>query len=261
MQYRVSLFGRRFCRATLRLCLLGLLDIRCDGQSLPKPATLKSQSLLAYLVLHRSQPQPRDWLAALFQGDRPERKARRSLATGLWHIRRCLPGEGYVLSDPHTVHFDPRADLWLDVEAFESQVSHDDLASLQSAVALYRGDFLDGFYDGWIINGRYRLETLFSEALARLMVGQEARGEHDATLATALRLLHHDSLREDAHRVAMRACCQLGRRNAALGQYYRSQEIVLEALAASTVVVVGYGRLGTVAADLQQIGEECIGVR
>lgn len=43
----------------LRLHFLGTLDIRCDGQQLPKPPTAKSQSLLAYLVLHRHQIQPR----------------------------------------------------------------------------------------------------------------------------------------------------------------------------------------------------------
>jgi two-component SAPR family response regulator len=78
------------------------------------------------------------------------------LATALWHIRRCLPAD-YILSDPHMVQFDPQVDLWLDVDEFESRVSHGDVASLQSAVALCRGDFLDGFYDDWIINERYRL--------------------------------------------------------------------------------------------------------
>ena len=213
---------------TLRLYFLGTLDIRYDDQPLPKPATLKSQSLLAYLILHRYQPQPRDRLVGLFWGDRPERKARRSLATALWHIRRCLP-EDYILSDP-------QADLWLDVDEFESRVSHDDVAGLQSAVALYRGHFLDGFYDDWIINERYRLETLFSEALARLMAGQETRGEHDAALSTALRLLDHDPLREDAHRLAMCAYCRLGQRNAALEQYRRCREVVQEELGAEPMV-------------------------
>ena len=94
--------------------------------------------------------------------------------------------------------------------------SGDDTISLKSAVALYRGDFLDGFYDDWIINERYRLEALFSETLARLMMGQEAGGEYSAALSTALRLLRRDPLREDAHRLAMRAYCRLGQRNAAL---------------------------------------------
>ena len=221
--------------STLGLYLLGTLDIRYDDQPLPKPATLKSQSLLAYLILHRHQSQPRERLVGLFWGDRPERKARSSLSTSLWHIRRCLPKD-CILSDPHTVQFDPQAELWLDVDEFESRVSHDDVASLQSAAALYRGDFLDGFYDDWIINERYRLETLFSEALARLMVAQEARGEHDVALSTALRLLDRDPLREDAHRLTMRAYCRLGQRNAALEQYRRCREIVGEELGAEPMV-------------------------
>lgn len=103
---------------------------------------------------------------------------------------------------------------------------------LREAVELYRGDFLDGFYDDWILNERYRLETLFSEALARLMASHEAREEHDAALAAALRLLDHDPLREDAHRAAMRAYCRLGQRNAALAQYRRCREIMVEELGA-----------------------------
>jgi oligopeptide transport system substrate-binding protein len=221
--------------SALRLYCLGTLDIRYDNQPLLKPPTLKSQSLLAYLILHRHRSQPRDRLVGLFWGDRPERKARRSLTTALWHIRRCLP-EDYILSDPHTVQFDPQSDLWLDVEEFEAGVSRDDLTSLQSAVALYRGDFLDGFYDDWVINERYRLETLFLEALARLMAGHEREGEHGASLTTALRLLGHDPLREDAHRAAMRAHCRLGQRNAALEQYRRCREIVLEELGAEPMV-------------------------
>jgi len=235
--------------STLRLHFLGTLDIRYDDQPLPKPPTLKSQSLLAYLILHRHRPQPRERLIGLFWGERPERKARHSLSTALWHIRRSLPHEELILSDPHTAQFDPQRDLWLDVEEFERQVTghrvtsdEDDsllityYSSLQRAVALYRGDFLDGFYDDWIINERYRLETLFVEALARLMVAHEREGEHEPALATALRLLAHDPLREDAHRLAMRAYCRLGRRNAALEQYHHCREIVLEELGAEPMV-------------------------
>ena len=214
----------------LRLFLLGPLDIRHGDRQLPRPPTLKSQSLLAYLVYHRERPQPRDRLAGLFWGDRPERKARRSLTTALWHIRRCLPDGDLLLSDAQSVQFDPEADLWLDVAEFESLVAHPELSCLQSAVVLYRGDFMDGFYDDWIINERYRLETLLSDALARLMTGLEVAGEYEEALAVALRFLQHDPLREDAHQSAMRAFCRLGRRNAALEQYRRCQEIVKQDL-------------------------------
>jgi len=220
----------------LRLFLLGSLDIHHDGRQLPKPPTLKSQSLLAYLVLHRQSPQPRERLADLFWADRPERRARRSLTTALWHIRRCLPNENVLLSDAHSAQFDPQADLWLDIAEFESLVARPELSCLQSAVALYRGDFLDGFYDDWVLNERYRLETLFSAALARLMVGLEAGGDDGGALAVALRLLQYDPLREDAHRLAMRAFCRLGQRNAALEQYRRCQHIVKQELDAEPMV-------------------------
>ncbi|MBN1145612.1 MAG: AAA family ATPase [Anaerolineales bacterium] len=227
----------------LRIYLLGALDIRYDGQPLPKPPTLKSQSLLAYLLLHRSQPQPRERLTALFWGDRPEPKARHSLATALWHIRRCLPpppagaAEDYILSDPHKLQFDPRAALWLDVDTFEALISQAQSAEnapalLSAAAALYRGDFLDGFYDDWIVAERYRLAGLFSQALARWMAFQEESGDHESALSTALRLLQHDPLREDAHRLAMRAYCRLGQRNLALEQHRRCQAAVRSGLGA-----------------------------
>jgi len=88
--------------STLRVYLLGPLDVRHDGQPLSKPPTLKSQSLLAYLALHRKNPQLRERLVDLFWGERLEPKARRSLRTALWHIRRCLPEEGLLVSDPHS---------------------------------------------------------------------------------------------------------------------------------------------------------------
>ena len=131
----------------LRLFLLGSLDIRHDGQQLPKPPTLKSQSLLAYLALHRQPPQPRERLADLFWGDRPERRARRSLTTALWHIRRCLPAdEDWLLSDVHSAQLDPQADLWLDVAEFESLVARPELSCLAS-----RRRAVPGRLYGWLL--------------------------------------------------------------------------------------------------------------
>ncbi|MGC9399436.1 MAG: ATP-binding protein [Anaerolineae bacterium] len=211
----------------LKAHLLGQLELLdSEDRVLSLPTTLKARSLLAYLLLHRSRPQPRERLSALFWGERPEQKARHSLSTALWRLRRSLPDEEVILSDHHTVQLDPQADLWLDVDAFEELVEREDASDLQAAVALYRGPFLDGFYDDWVINERYRLEALYLDALARLMSAYEDQGQHASALTTALRLLKEDPLREDAHRAAMRAYCRLGRRNAALEQYRRCRERV-----------------------------------
>jgi hypothetical protein len=128
------------------------------------------------------------------------------------------------------VQFDLACDLWLNSEASESYVSAGDTTGLEPAIALYRGDFAEGFCDDWILSHRYRLENLYLEALARLTVGHEARGEYNGALAAALRLGEHDPLREDAHCVAMRAHYQLEQRGAALKQHGRCQAILEEEL-------------------------------
>jgi len=128
------------------------------------------------------------------------------------------------------VQFDPDCHLWLDVEEFEALAARSEAASLHPATALYRGDFLDGFYDDWIISERYRLESLYLETLARLIAVYEAGKDDQAALAMALRLLDRDPLREEAHQAAMRAYCGLGQRKAALLQYRRCLEILRKEL-------------------------------
>lgn len=201
-----------------------------ESRPLPKPATAKAQSLLVYLVLHRDRPQSRERLVGMFWGDRPDKRARRSLATALWQIRRCFPIKSYIQADVHTVQFAFPGQLQLDAEDFVTAASLPDIRSLEMAVSLYQGDFLDGFYDDWIINERYRLQSQYLEALTRLMHLHEKAGAYEAALETAVRLLDSDSLREEAHRVVMRALLYLGQRNAALKQYTLCRQIIAEEL-------------------------------
>jgi ABC-type oligopeptide transport system substrate-binding subunit/DNA-binding SARP family transcriptional activator len=216
--------------STAQVYALGPFEIRCDGQPLPKPPTLKSQSLLAYLLLHRDRPQPRDRLIGLFWADRPEDKARNSLSTALWHIRRALPESLAVRADAQTVQIAPQGDLWLDVEAFEALAASKESHRLEEAAGLARGDFLEGLLDDWVLGERHRLQALLCEVLAQLVQAYEAQEQHEAALETAQRLLAQDPLREDAHRAVMRAYARLGRRNAALEQYQRGTEILRQEL-------------------------------
>ena len=214
----------------LRIVMLGGFEFWWAEENRPLPATAKARSLLAYLITNRDRAWPREQLASLFWGDRPERNARQSLATALWDMRRCLPDEKLLAADTQSVQFDPQADLWLDTEVFESFVANDDPAALEAARELYRGDFLESYYDDWVVDQRYRLQCLFSEMLGRLMAIYEGQGDDGEALATAQKLIERDPLREEAHRLAMRSYGRLGQRSAALRQYRRCREIVLEEL-------------------------------
>lgn len=221
---------------TLKICLLGGFELRDDDEPLPPPATLKARSLLAYLVsssrVHRDRACPREQLADLFWPDRPRDKALRSLSTALWHIRRILPPGDHILADAQTVRFNPHSDYWLDVEEFESRVQDTRskmqdaefllpascLLPLASCIQLYRGDFLEGFYDDWCLEERYRLEGLYLGALERLMAAHEALTRPEEALRHAGLLLARDPLREDVHRTAIRLHLRLGNRAEAVRQ-------------------------------------------
>ncbi len=209
----------------LRAELLGGLAlswIETEGQApraLPKLPTARSQSLLAFLLLHRAQTHTREQLMAMLWPDRPAPRARRSLSTALWHIRRCLPDPDALQAGSQDVRFAPADPVWVDVEALAAWSARPDFEALEAARDLYRGELLEGLYDDWIIDERYQAQALHLNTLSRLMTLYAEQGRPAASLDAAQRLLRADPLREDAHRAAMLAYARLGQRAAALEQY------------------------------------------
>jgi DNA-binding SARP family transcriptional activator len=216
----------------LRISLLGSLRLAVDQAAAPVPrlATQKATSLLAYLVTRRGREHPRESLAELFWPDRPATNARRSLHTALWHIRRALQQAGLDPDDFLTAGelaiawHAPPARFWLDVDEFEACSAAAEPAALQHAVDLYRGGFLDGHYDDWCVQERERLEVRLLDTLARLADAALAEARFAEALLHARHSLQIDPLREDAQRAAMFALYQLGQRAAALDQFAACRE-------------------------------------
>ncbi len=227
----VSVRLEKPCHPGLALYLFGRPEFRRDDAPLPSLATHKTQSLLAYLILHRQQPHSRDKLAALFWDDRDDVHARHSLATALWRIRRLL-GEDYLLADAASVQFNPASSFWLDVAEFEAHLNNSRNASdeqcaaeaLRQAVALYRDDLMEGCYDDWCIEERYHLEGLYLDALSRLIAWHTAQGDAREVLIYAQKYLAHDPLAENIHLALMRALVALGDLTGARRQWQRCCE-------------------------------------
>src|SRR5712692_11658871 len=109
---------------TLRIRLLGELDLRSDGVPLPPLESARAGSLLAYLLLHRAAPQPRQHLAFLLWPDSTEPQARTNLRHVLHNLRRALPERDRFLDvQPRTLQWRTDAPFWLDVAAFEELLS------------------------------------------------------------------------------------------------------------------------------------------
>lgn len=76
---------------TLHIRLFGALDLHYGENPLPALESARAESLLAYLLLHREAPQPREHLAFLLWPDSTEQQARTNLRHVLHNLRRALP--------------------------------------------------------------------------------------------------------------------------------------------------------------------------
>lgn len=224
----------------LRLHLLGHPRLFDGDTPLPPLSPPKALALLAYLLLYREYPVPRDHTAFTLWADAPEDQARANLRRHLHILRNYLPptfpNRPWIMSNRETLQWNREADYWLDVEAFEQEVkkarreSPDALVHLQAAVNIYNGDLLETFYDEWALDKRQRLREEFAAALERLGHLQEAAGNLGGAIEVAKRLLSLDPLREENHRRLMQLHYLNGDRTAALQQFEACRRLLRETL-------------------------------
>ena len=201
--------------AALHIQLLG--DFRLTSESGPVQnfSSSRLQTLLAYLLVHRHAPQPRQHVAFLLWPDSSEPQARTNLRVLLKELRRALPdSDTYLVSEGQSLQWRCDSPCTLDVDEFERAI-HDaaaaragdpnaERAALESALQLYVGDLLPSNYDDWVLVERERLQQMHDAALSRLIALLEACGDYRGAIARAQQQLRGDPLREDSYRLLMR---------------------------------------------------------
>jgi two-component SAPR family response regulator len=127
------------------------------------------------------------------------------------------------------------ADVWLDVDEFESVIKEGDAIYRQDAtravpfyrqaMQLYQGGFLQEFpYEEWCSEERERMSVLFlqmAERLAATFVQQQA---WEDAVKIANIILTYDDCWESAYRILMQAFVEQGQRGQAVRAYQRCVE-------------------------------------
>jgi DNA-binding SARP family transcriptional activator len=220
----------------LTVCMFGKLSVQRDGETLKGICGCKLQELFSYLLLHRKSSHARESLATLLWGDSTTAQSKKYLRQALWQLQSALDPESARKNsptlnvEPDWVSIDPNADIWMDVTIFEHaflmtrEVTGQALeekvaATLESAVQLYQGDFLEGCYQDWCVYERERLQTNYLIMLEKLMSYCEAQRRYETGLGYGLRALRYDRARESTYRRMMRLHYLSGDRTAALRQY------------------------------------------
>ncbi|MBV9282651.1 MAG: bacterial transcriptional activator domain-containing protein [Chloroflexi bacterium] len=264
--------------STLEIRLFGTLSLARGGEPLARFPSKRLKNLLCYLLLNRDTRQPRERVAGLFWCEVDDRRARHCLNTSIWRLNQVLdhPGCGdhpYLRIDVETIGFNTASDFWLDVAEFESccalareagPAAPDQQAAFhRRAVSLYRSDLLIGCYDDWCVIERERLVRMYVRALGQLVAYHSERGEHDAAIDHALRILTCDPLREEVHRELIQLYLATHRPADALRQYRLCEDLVrreldIEPMPETQVLLprimeaAGAAGLGT-AADMQPV--------
>lgn len=229
-------------RLELQTSFMGGLRLHLGEYDLTRSALpKKAQAILCYLILN-PRTHSRQEIAGKFWPEVSESKARVSLRVALNKMKEQHL-DTFLIAPRPTIAFDHDTNYWCDVEAFENilnefrRADEKDINLLKEAVDLYRGDFLDGFdaedafgFDEWMLNQREYLRQLALHALDDLVNLFLGDNQFAAGIEYAHRLLELEPWRESAHRQLMWLFARSGNRPAALEQYEKCKEILLNDL-------------------------------
>lgn len=222
--------------STLRIFLFGRFRVEHESPTVEVRLIPTVQNLLAYILVNHHRSHPREIIAELAWGDRPQRSAQNCLNTAVWRLRRELEPDGiprgtYLSCYPNgEIGFNWDSDHWLDLEIFETQalklvnystniISENQAKILEEAVQLYLGDLLEGLYSDWVLGERERLRNLYIKCLARLLEYHKTNLAYEPAILYGQQILRHDPLREEIHRELMRLFWFSGQRVQAIQEY------------------------------------------
>ena len=224
----------------LRVELFGGFRVWLDEQPMENFVSNKARGLFAYLFV-TGKPQPRQVLAEMFWGDKPDEVANANLRVALSNLR-AIAGSHLEIGR-HEVGIVATARRELDVEQFLARIpprdgflaprTAFDAQLMEEAVALYQGDLLDGLvvrdalsFEEWALWQRERLRQMALQGLHRLSVHHAERGNYQAALKATRRLLELEPWQEEGHRQMMLLLALTGNRSAALAQYETCRRIL-----------------------------------
>jgi DNA-binding SARP family transcriptional activator len=220
----------------IRVYLFGRFEARRDRRPVPGLRARKVQEFLSYVLLSKQRKIQREKLADRLWQHVDSRYAKKYLRQALWQLQRAYEaeagaGDGHlVVADQDWVGIDADAPIWVDAreleEAFESaiEVPTGELAPLlrerlRSAVGLYGGELLEGWYYDWCVYHREAYRSMYLSLLHRLMVDAEATCNWEAGLMYGRKALQEDRASERTHALMMRLHQLAGDRTAALRQF------------------------------------------
>ncbi len=222
----------------LSVNMLGPIEIFRD-QARPFAAdawtTRRARDILCFIVSRRHHRAPKDTIIDTFWGDENLQTVEKNFHPTVSHIRKALNSnqplkQNFIIYRDGDYQLNPEFSYRIDTEHFERLIGDGEAARrerdyarcidcYEQAVALYRGDFMQGSYEPWVDEQRSYYREQYLRMLESLAGVAEKKQEWSRSMDLAQRILHEDPFREDIHCLLMRALAAVGNRAAVKEQY------------------------------------------
>src|SRR6266571_5383457 len=192
---------------------------------------------ICFLAAHPGSPQSRQRIAGLFWPESGDGQALTNLRRELHNLRQIMGDDPSLVVTPRDLCWHDSQTCVVDLRVFDSErraalaasAAGDTaavLAHADAAVGQYRGDFLPGTYDGWLLEIRAELERQCA-GLCDLISETRARtGDLASAAAAARRRTQLEPLEEVGYRTLMRLQADLGDRAGALSTYHHCASVL-----------------------------------
>ena len=201
----------------------------------------KVRALLAYLAVEMNRPHSREALAELLWPESPPQSALANLRYALANLRKVIGDSKvrlpYLVISRESLQLNAMSNCELDAVVFNKLLKTNDIGKLKQAVALYRGDFLEGFppidsdsFEDWVVLKREQFKRQAIETLQLLADHHKQRGEYQQALPFVRRQIELEPWLEESQQQLMRLLALDGQRSAALAQYVACKKILASEL-------------------------------
>jgi ATP/maltotriose-dependent transcriptional regulator MalT len=235
--------------ADLSINMLGPVEIfRDPARPLAADAwtTKRARDILCFIASRRHRRASKDTIIDTFWGEADFDAVEKNFHPTVSHIRKALNSnqpvkQNFLLYRDSDYLLNQEFSYRIDTEEFDRLVAEAEAAKrageqaryvscYENALAIYRGDFMQGSYDDWVEEQRSYYREQHLRMLEVLTVTAQKNEEWSRSLQLAQQILGNDQFREDVHCMIMRAHAALGNRAAVKEQYEHLRRVLRKEL-------------------------------
>lgn len=214
----------------LQVSALGGFRLSCGGASVREEdwPTRKAMRLAAALCV-RPEPPSDVWLMDHLWPESDPDRARSSLRNAVHQVRGILRGltggADPVTRNRRSGTLALTVPRQVDAAEFEALARQGTVEALSQAVVLYRGDFLEGLEDEWVVGPQEHYREMLFRVYADLARRHLGEGRFEQAEAAARAALRRDDLREEPHSLLLQALVAQNRKADGMRHYRAAVEL------------------------------------